>query len=96
MKTQKYGLSLSAITIKIHSRTCRRALDKVRAMRTDAVHPAHIQRYLSRWASWWHSTAALKKFELIYCWVKFTEFHRQDSVWIGRGLLLGSPFSSLC
>jgi len=32
--------------ISIHPRSCRRALDKLTAMREDAVHPAEAQRYL--------------------------------------------------
>jgi hypothetical protein len=80
----------TTVTIDIHSRTSRRALDRVQAMRKDAVHPADIQRYLSRWASWWHSVTRLEKIKLIYRWVSFTELIQQSAVWIGRGLLLGA------
>ena len=82
-------------TVDIHSRTCRRALDKVQAMNTNSVHPANIQRYLSRWASWWSSVVKLEKFELIYRWLCFTELIQHDSVWVGRGLLLSSPYYEL-
>ena len=37
---------------QVHSRTYRRALEKVNVLRTYAVHPALIQHYLIRWASW--------------------------------------------
>jgi hypothetical protein len=47
--------------VKLHLRSCRRALDKVKVMSTDAVHPAHIQGYLSRWAAWWQTVVRLKK-----------------------------------
>ena len=36
--------------VKIHSRSCRRALERIRAMKEDAVYSAEIQRYLRRWA----------------------------------------------
>ena len=78
-------------TVDIHDRTCRRALDKVQAMSADAVHPANIQRYLSRWATWWHSVVELGKQNLIYKWVCQTAEVQQSTVWYGRGLLLGSP-----
>ena len=36
--------------VTLHSRTYRRALDKVRVLnRNNALHPAHLQRYLVRW-----------------------------------------------
>jgi hypothetical protein len=78
-------------TVDIHPRSCRRALDRVEAMRKDAVHPANIQRYLSRWASWWCLVTRLKKYELIMRWVMFTELTKKSSVWVGRGLLMNSP-----
>ena len=82
---------VQAATINIHARTCRRALDKVKAMRTDAVHPANIQRYLSRWATWWHLVTELETHKLIYKWVCYTADVQPPTVWYGRGLLLGSP-----
>ena len=87
---------LQVATLKIHSRTCRRALDKVQAMRESAVNPAKIQRYLANWAAWWHSITKLSKIELIFRWVKYTEPYQQSLVWFGRGLLLGSPNYSKC
>jgi hypothetical protein len=83
-------------TVNLHSRSCRRALDKVQAMRKDAVNPAHIQSYLSRWATWWHSTMKLEKLLLIFIWVKFTGRFQDGSVWLGRGLLMNSVYDSLC
>jgi RNA-directed DNA polymerase len=36
---------------KIHPRSCARALDKVNALRNNAIHPAIMQRYLIRCAA---------------------------------------------
>jgi hypothetical protein len=41
------------VSATLHPRSCARALDKIVVMGEDAVHPAHAQRYLSRWAAWW-------------------------------------------
>src|SRR5262245_61366391 len=41
------------VTMRLHPRSCRRALDKANIMNESAVHPAYIQRYLSDWAAWW-------------------------------------------
>ena len=83
-------------TVNIHNRSCRRALDKVEAMRADAVNPAHIQSYLSNWAAWWHSVTKLEKLELIVRWVKFTGRYQHGAVWLGRGLLMFSAYYSCC
>lgn len=80
------------VTVNIHDRSCRRALDKVHAMRQNAVYAAHIQRYLLRWATWWQTVIQLEKFALIYRWVRFTEHVHHSSVWLGRGLLMNSPY----
>lgn len=48
-----------AVAVTLHSRTIRRAQDKIQAMRDNAVHPAQIHRYLIRWAAWWQSVLAL-------------------------------------
>ena len=42
------------IKIGVHKRTPRRAFMRIQALRTDAVNSANIQRYLMRWAIWWH------------------------------------------
>jgi hypothetical protein len=47
------------VKVAIHNRSCRRALDKVLGLRVLAVHPAAIQRYLARWAAWWHHAGGL-------------------------------------
>src|SRR3989338_7653377 len=73
--------------VTIHSRTCRRALDKVIAMKTDAVHPAKIQRYLVRWATWWDPVTRLGYWSILQKWVNHTTADQPAVVWIGRGLL---------
>ena len=83
-------------TVNLHSRSCRRALDKVEALRHDAVHPANIQRYLIRWATWWQTITKLERLELIFRWVYFTEPFQPSSVWLGRGLLMDSDYDGLC
>jgi len=82
-------------TVDIHDRTCRRAVDKVQALLQDSVHPSIIQRYLSLWASWWYSVTKLERFALIYRWVSFTGRFQEGSVWLGRGILLNSPYYGL-
>jgi len=44
------------VMTSLHSRTCRRALDKINAMEEGAVNPVKVLRYLSRWAAWWART----------------------------------------
>ena len=73
--------------VTIHSRTCRRALDKVIAMKTDAVHPAIIQRYLKRWATWWDPVTKLGYCTILQKWVDHTTADQPTVVWLGRGLL---------
>ena len=65
-------------------------------MKENAVNPAKLQRYLSRWASWWTSVIKLDKMNLIYRWVVFTTELKNPCVWLGRGLLLGSPLLETC
>ncbi len=43
----------SQVRVRLHSRTHQRALDK-HTLINHAVNPATSQRYLARWATWWH------------------------------------------
>jgi hypothetical protein len=89
-------LKISPHKTRIHTRSCRRALDRVQAMRKDAVHPANIQRYLSLWATWWKTTIKLSRFGLLYTWLMVVENTSFTScLWYGRGLFLGSPYDDL-
>ena len=65
-------------TVELYNRTYRRALDKVQALLQNAVHPANIQSYLSRWGTWWYPVAGLKKYELIHRWLLFAECCKQQ------------------
>jgi hypothetical protein len=77
------------MTATIHSRSCSRALEKVRVKKTDAVHPAKIQRYLLQWASWWGRTVSpLTALDLIRSWIAYTQSFEPDWVWLGKGWLL--------
>lgn len=73
------------MSLQIHQRSCRRALDRVNAMREDAVHPAMMQRYLIRWANWW-STSVASLSLLLLAWSQITAARDPTAVWLGRGL----------
>jgi len=73
--------------VSVHARTPHRALDKVVSLSSYAVHPAIIQRYLVRWAAWWHQTVGVSKQDLIFLWICCTAKGFPDYIWIGRGLL---------
>lgn len=75
-------------TVNLHARTCRRALDKVNALSENAVHPANIQRYLIRWATWWYRAMGVRVIALIDLWVGYVSAIQPAQAWLGRGLLL--------
>ncbi len=77
--------------VKVHPRTCRRALDKATAMKEDAGHPAHVQQYLSRWALWWRraSKSVLPVGHLLFHLVDRAIAIKNELRWLARGLLLG-------
>ena len=77
------------LCISIHPRSCARALDKVKALSSDAVHPANIQNYLANWASWWTRTVRPLTFSaLLFDWIVHTRARDPAKVWLGSGLLL--------
>lgn len=80
------------VTVTIHKRTSRRALDRVNALEKDAVHPAAIQRYLSRWARWWVHIGSWKMRDLIFYWAYCITGEWRHLLWIGRGLI---PWSAI-
>ena len=59
MQSSQNDLNQIQVTAEIHDRSCRRALERVRVMKEDAVNSANIQRYLRRWATWWARTIGL-------------------------------------
>ena len=77
-------------TAQLHRRSCRRALDRVMSMKEtvgDAVHPAHIQRYLNHWATWWRDMAGESRHTLLTRWVDYAAEHQPQVAWLGAGLL---------
>jgi len=89
----------SQVKATVHRRTCRRALDRVKAMRKDAVDSAKIQRYLIRWATWWSAVVVRSKQTLIKQWVKQLALEaRADGfdMCVGRGVLLFTGCAEGC
>ncbi len=80
--------SQSHVNITLHQRSCVRALDKVIAMKEDAVHPAKIQHYLFLWAAWWSRVASpIYTSDCLKRWVKKAQAKRPAIAWLGVGLL---------
>jgi hypothetical protein len=77
------------VSVVLHARSAHRALDKVQALRENTVNPVQMQRYLSRWASWWTQATGSLKSEIISFWVCFAESCQYNFAWLGSGLLLG-------
>ena len=86
---------IQEVVVKVHRRTPQRALDKVKTLRKDAVHPAKIQRYLSRWASWWQFCIRQHGFEIISFWVVVCREVDFTLAWFGWGLLPTPYFLAL-
>ncbi len=53
-----------------------------------------IQRYLGRWATWWHCVIGLTQTELISSFVEQARGIDPGLAWLGEGLLLGRPAPS--
>lgn len=79
------------VAISMHKRSCVRALDKVIFMQQDAVNPATMQEYLSRWSTWWRRSAALSYVENIIAWTKHTLTLDPKLAKLGSSLLFGYP-----
>jgi RNA-directed DNA polymerase len=78
--------------ITIHPRSCTRALDKVKTLRNNAVHPALVQRYLFGWGNWWASSVKSLHFQnLLAAWIDHTRTRDLACVWLGSGLLWSFP-----
>ena len=67
-----------------------RVASDTKRLRTYAVHPAHIQRYLVNWAAWWTHVVGVSTLQLLEEWVVFAHKHHPSFRWLGSGLLLGS------
>jgi RNA-directed DNA polymerase len=78
-------------SITIHPRSCTRALDNVKALSNNAVHPATIQGYLAAWARWWANTVGPLNWQtLLIAWIDHARVREPTWAWLGSGLLLGS------
>ena len=93
--SQNPHTEIQVMTVTLHPRGCRRSLDKVKTLSTDAVHPANIQGYLSHWATWWATAIRLTKTDLLTDWVNYTKKHEPEFVWLGRGLVPRRPSAKL-
>jgi hypothetical protein len=71
------------VSATIHSRSCRRALERVSAMKQSAVfYPAEIKRYLLSWATWWSCTMVpMTVNHLLQAWCNFTNVFEPALVW---------------
>lgn len=67
--------------VKMHPRSCSRALGKVVAMKECAVHAADIQRYIIRWGNWWASVGNWTTLSLLHRWTIFTTIHAKEYAW---------------
>jgi hypothetical protein len=67
----------------IHNRSCRRALQRVSAMKQSAVfYPAEIKRYLLSWANWWSCTMVpMTVNHLLQAWCNFTNVFEPALMW---------------
>jgi len=75
----------------LHERCYVRSLAKVLSLRSDAVHPAKIQRYLVSWLTWWtHACKTILPSTCIPLWVQRALRDAPELTWLGRGLLLGN------
>jgi hypothetical protein len=68
----------------IHNRSCRRALQRVSAMKQSAVfYPAEIKRYLLSWANWWSCTMVpMTVNHLLQAWCDFANVFEPALVWV--------------
>ena len=79
------------VKITLHIRTCGRALYNIRyrTYYTGRKNPTPVtdQRYLRRWATWWHLNEPTYS-DNIKQWIQFAENHAPALSCIGDGLLL--------
>jgi hypothetical protein len=76
------------VSLRVHPRSCIRALDRVKAQQLNAVHPATSQRYLIRWADGWSKVIpSVNRLSLLFCWAFLAREHHRSLALIGLGLL---------
>ena len=71
------------VKIGVHKRTARRAYDRLKALCSYAVNPAQKQRYLKRWATWWHHAVGVNIEDLIYKWICDNAGGYTAAMWTG-------------
>ena len=83
VESQNLPTKTPVLSATIHSRSCRRALERVCAMKQSAVYyPAEIQRYLRRWANWWACTMVpMTVNNLFQAWCDFTNVFDRVRKW---------------
>jgi hypothetical protein len=87
--TQIAAETQTQVTMQLHPRSCRRALDKANSMKEGAVHPATVQNYLLKWATWWKraTESRLPVQHNLLDWVERARTLKSDLEWLGRGIL---------
>ena len=74
------------VKIGVHKRTLLRAYDRLNALCCYAVDSAQKQRYLMRWATWWHHVVGLSLKDLIYKWICDNADGFPATLWIGADM----------
>lgn len=78
----------SQLTITLHERCCIRAMERIRVMEEDLVHPSKVQHYLSKWAGWWcRTTVEISRKSCLEHWILRAQDRCPERAWIGVGLL---------
>ena len=90
--TSRNALGKIQVSVQIHNRSCRRALDKASAMKADGASPQKVQHYIDRWATWWECAlkGELHKQANLHAWVNYCRRQPEPLKkleWLGRGLL---------
>lgn len=87
-QTQQAQFQEEKVSITLHERSCVRAMDKVRIKKEDSEPPENVQRYLSKWASWWYRTASpILRSDCLILWAKRALRIDPSLAWLGTGLL---------
>ncbi len=74
--------------MRIHSRSCARALQRVQSLALDAVHPAATQRYLMAWATWWADALQTMGISaLLLAWFIHAKQRGAPDAWLACGLI---------
>ncbi|HXH55246.1 MAG TPA: reverse transcriptase domain-containing protein [Gammaproteobacteria bacterium] len=92
-QTQQAQFQEEKVSITLHERSCVRAMDKIRIKKEDSEPPENVQRYLSKWASWWyHAASPILRSDCLILWVKRALRINPSLAWLGTGLLPRSKY----